>query len=456
MTQLFHVVYVVVAVVLLFGTAIFAHEFGHYWMARRRGLHVEAFAIGFGPKILSWKRAGTEYSWRWIPAGGYVKLPQLSATRVGDRHPQPGEVHPASPWSRILVALAGPAMNVLFAVGIAWVVYGTGLPEWVNPPIIGPVATDSAEARLDIREGDTIVSVDHQPVQSWRDAQLVALLARTNLLPVVLERGGTLRTCLLKTVTFNPYGVPLRLLNLDSLGHPAVKSLDPDGPAAQAGLQPNDEVVSWAGVPIFDHRQLISLILTNPGEARQMVIQRAGEKRSLTLTPTLTPSENGPRARIGAAFHPGTHMAAILRRPGPLPSEQLREVWRQTAGTLAALWHPRPSPLGVGDLSGPPGILAMLAAQINRDFRLALSFLVLLNFNLAVLNLLPLPVLDGGHIMVAVLEAVRRPLNARVWQYATAAFALLLISLMLYASLNDLKRFSRYRSWFQSEQRNLW
>jgi len=111
----------------------------------------------------------------------------------------------------------------------------------------------------------------------------------------------------------------------------------------------------------------------------------------------------------------------------------------------------------VGDLSGPPGILAMLAAQMNNDFRLALSFLVGLNINLALLNLLPLPVLDGGHVMVAILEAIRRrPLNARVWEYASAVFALLLVSLMLYASLNDIKRFPRYRSWFQSEHRNLW
>src|SRR5512138_1676912 len=142
-------VYIVVAVVLLFGAAVFVHEFGHYWMARRRGLKVEAFSIGFGPKILGWTRDGIDYAWRWIPAGGYVKLPQMvTSEAIEGKSEAAVELPPVSPFSKILVALAGPTMNGLFAFLIAGVLYFVGLPVRVNPAIVGGVEPGSTEAQL--------------------------------------------------------------------------------------------------------------------------------------------------------------------------------------------------------------------------------------------------------------------------------------------------------------------
>ncbi len=146
MADLFSYLYVVAAVLLLFGAAIFVHEYGHYWMARRCGLKVEAFAIGFGPKIFSWTRDGIDYSWRWIPAGGFVKLPQMITSEALEGKDQAGAetIPPASPWSKILVAFAGPFMNVVFAFAIATLIYFVGLPVAVNLAIIGNVEPDFA------------------------------------------------------------------------------------------------------------------------------------------------------------------------------------------------------------------------------------------------------------------------------------------------------------------------
>ena len=142
MSQILNILYVSIVVLLLFGASIFVHEFGHYWVARKRGLKVEGFAIGFGPKIFSWVRDGIEYSLRWIPAGGYVKLPQMITSQQLEGSAD-ANIPPAPPFSKILVAVAGPVMNVIFAFVVATIIYFVGLPEPVNPSIIGYVEPGS-------------------------------------------------------------------------------------------------------------------------------------------------------------------------------------------------------------------------------------------------------------------------------------------------------------------------
>src|SRR5207244_3708228 len=146
MSEILNAAYVIVAVVLLFGAAVFVHEFGHFWMARRRGLKVEGFAIGFGPKILSWTRDGIEYSWRWIPAGGFVKLPQMITSEALEGESTPGgeKVPPAPPLSKILVAVAGRRITGILGFAIAALFYFVGLPVAVSPSMLGTVAPVSA------------------------------------------------------------------------------------------------------------------------------------------------------------------------------------------------------------------------------------------------------------------------------------------------------------------------
>lgn len=451
MSQILNFLYIAAGVLLLFGAAVFVHEFGHYWMALKRGLKVEAFAIGFGPKVYSWTKNGIEYSWRWIPAGGFVKLPQmitseaLEGGKSGAREPLP----PVTPWSKILVAFAGPFMNVVFAFVIATVIYFVGLPVLVNPSIIGYVDPNSAEAKLGIREGDRIVAVNGKAVKSWQDVQMTTVLARTNVLPVVVERQGVRITNQL-TATVNPT-LGWKMLNLDPRDHPEVMDVIGGGAGEKAGLKVKDVVHYFAGVPIAGREQLIDLIQKRGGQVTEMVVQRGSEKLTINITPASDPTTK--KGRIGVLLGSSSANVYQVQRPGPSPWAQIVDVWDKTVSTLSALLHSKQTGVGVKDLSGPPGILLMLGAQINTDYRLALSFLVLLNVNLALLNLLPVPVLDGGHIMMAIVERIRRrPLSVRFMEYTTTAFAVLLISFMLYVSFNDVtKRLGLFKSLFQSE-----
>lgn len=439
--------YVAGAVLLLFGAAVFIHEWGHYWMARRRGLKVEAFAIGFGPKIFSWQKDGIDYSWRWIPAGGFVRIPQMITSEALEGKQANGEPLPAAdPLSKILVAFAGPFMNLVFAFVIASLLYFVGLPTLMDPSVIGYVDPESAEGKLGIREGDRIVMVDGRPTKSWQQVQEATIFARTNVVPVVIERDGQRATYQLQAQVSDLVGG--KYLNLDSKDHPEISDVF-DGPAKVAGVRPKDVVVRFGGVNISGVKQLQSLIKERGGQPTEMVVERGGERVTLMVTPK---GEKGS-GLLSVALGSSAVNIYEVQKPGPLPWVAIGEVIDKTFATLnAVFFESKKTGVGPKDLSGPIGIFALLASQVNVDYRLALNFLVLLNVNLAILNLLPLPVLDGGHILMALIEGViRRPLPAKIQEYATTAFAVLLISFMLFVSFHDIKRFKLFRSMFQQE-----
>jgi regulator of sigma E protease len=442
-----NVIYVIAAVLALFGAAIFIHEFGHFWVARKLGMKVEEFAVGFGPKIHSRKRDGIEYSVRWIPAGGFVKLPQMITAEALEGESKE-DVPPAPPLHKILVAFAGPFMNVVFAFALATVIYFVGLPIPVNPAIIGYVEPGSAEAKLGIQEGDRIVSVNGKMVKSWQDVMQNTAFARTNLLPVVIEHDGREITYQLQATTDNAIG--LKLLNLDPRDHPEVMDVISGGAGEKAGLQRGDRIISFAGVPIASREQLIDLIRKRGGQPTDMRVDRGAQKVSLNITPMVDPTTKG--GRIGVALGVSSTQIYIVQKPGPPPWEQVRNETGKIFSMIGALIHSRETGVGAKDLAGPVGILAILANAVNNDYRLALSFLVMLNINLAIINLLPFPVLDGGHILMAIIEKIRRrPLSIKFVEYATTGFAVLLISLMLYITFGDVKRFSLYRAMFKSD-----
>jgi regulator of sigma E protease len=442
-SQILNILYVFIVVLLLFGASIFVHEFGHYWVARKRGMKVEAFAIGFGPKVFGWVSDGIEYSLRWIPAGGYVKLPQMITSQQLEGAAD-ANIPPAPPLSKILVALAGPVMNVIFAFAVAGVIYFVGLPEPVNPSIIGYVEPGSPEAKLGIQEGDRIISVDNRPVTSWEQIREITIFARTNVLPVTITHEGKTNTYQLTAQVSEIGG---KFLNLDPKQHPIIgKITESDGPAAKAGLKEGDEFVSFAGIPAVNHVTLVDMIHKRADQPTEAVVKRDGKLVTLTITPT--PQGSSKEGHIGIMW--SDNLVYVVKKPGPTPIEQISTVWRRTIDTFGALFHSKQTGVSVKDLSGPPGILAMLAAQVNTDFRLAMSFLVLLNINLAMLNMLPIPVLDGGHILMAIIEKIRRrPLSVRFVEYTTTGFAILLISFMLFVSFNDVtKRFGIFRAMF--------
>ncbi len=445
MEAILNYVFVGCAVLLMFGTSIFVHELGHYWVALWRGLKVEAFAIGLGPKIFSWVKNGIDYSVRWIPAGGFVRLPQMITSEALEGSGEPGSepLPPVSPLSKILVAVAGPVMNVLFGLLIATIIYFVGLPMLVNPSLIGHVDPDSPEGKLGIRQGDRVVSVSGKPVKSWEDVNMTVVLGRSNTFEVVIERAGVPTPYTLTAKVNEDIG--LKWLNLDPLEHPMVGAVEPGMPAEQAGLRKGDRFVSFDAVPVVSQEHLIELVKKSEGKLSEVVVERGGQKLTLKVTPRYDPKTK--RGRMGIVFGGGVYEVV---RPGPTPFAQVKKVWDQTVSVLSALFNSKQTGVKASDLSGPVGILSMMAVQVNTDYRLALSFLVLLNINLAILNLLPIPVLDGGHILLSILEKIRgRPLSVKLVEYATTGFAVLLISFMLYVTFFDVRRLTFFRALLQ-------
>ncbi len=447
--DLFHKAYVVLAVLVFFGASVFVHEYGHFWMARLRRMVVLGFSIGFGPKIFGWMdRHGVEWAVRWIPAGGFVKLPQMLTSETIEGAADPA-VPPASPVSRIWVALAGPVMNILFALAIASVIWLVGLPVPVNPPIIGYVEPDSAEARLGIREGDRMIRVDGKLVRRWQDVQRFTVLARSQNIAVEIARGDSVSNYVLTAVVNPTFG--LKLLNLDPKDHPVIMDLTPGGAAQEAGMAVNDQFISFGGVPVVGQSQLVDLIRAQSGKMAQIEVQRANQRMTFTVTPRVDPTSGV--ARIGVTIAPSRVLTYQLQRPGPTPWEQVSGVLVQMGELVGALAHSKETGVSAKDMSGPVGIFGKLAADVNADIRLALSFLVMLNVNLAIINLLPIPVLDGGHITMALYEIItRRRVAPRFQEIATSAFAVLLLSFMAYVSFFDVvKRGPLFRAMFRQE-----
>ncbi|MGH7992604.1 MAG: RIP metalloprotease RseP [Limisphaerales bacterium] len=439
-------IYVVAAVLALFGAAIFIHEFGHFWVARKLGMKVEEFAIGFGPKVYSWKRDGIEYSLRWIPAGGFVKLPQMITSETLEGQTTEN-VPPAPPLHKILVAFAGPFMNVVFAFAIAIIIYFVGLPMPVNPPIIGYVEPGSVEAKLGIHEGDVIKAVNGKKINSWQDVVLDTAVARTATLPVVIERDGKEQSYDLQATTDNAIG--LKMLNLDPRDHPEVMQVMPHTPAEKAGLLAKDLIVSFAGVPVASREQLIDLIHKRGGQPTEMRIQRGADKITLNVTPTLDPDTK--IGQVGVMLGTDSTQVYIVQKPGPAPWGYVYGKLEQTFMVISALVHSHQTGVGAKDLTGPIGILTMLAVWVKTDYRLALDFMVLLNVNLAIINLLPIPILDGGHILMAVVEKIRRrPMSLKFIEYTTTGVFVLLISFYLYITFFDIKRLPLFHAMFNT------
>jgi regulator of sigma E protease len=442
------ILYVIAAVIFLFGAAVFVHEFGHFWVARKCGMKVEAFAIGFGPKIISWVRDGIEYSWRWIPAGGFVKLPQMITSEAIEGGNKGEPLPPASPMSRILVAVAGPFMNIVFGFVIATVIYFVGLPVLVNPSIIGRVEPDSPEAKMGILPGDRIVKINDRRVRTWQDVAETTALGRTNVFDVVIERANQRKTYQLEAKASETIG--LKILNLDPQEHPTVMGVLGGSAAEAAGVKPKDILYNFSGVPIWGSEQFVDLVQKRADQATPLIVLRGPAKEQVTLQVTPRPNPKTGKGFVGIEF--GVANNYEVQKPGPLPWVQMSDHWNRTTAVFGALLHPKQTGVGPKDLSGPVGIFTMLAYYVKTDYRLALSFLVLLNVNLAILNMMPLPVLDGGHILMAIIEAIfRRPLPVRVQEYATTVFAVALLCFMAYVTFHDIGRISLFKTMFKQE-----
>ena len=445
-------------VVVFFGGSIFVHELGHFLAARRRGAHVERFSIGFGPAIWSWRgKDGVEYRISWIPLGGYVMLPQLAdlGPVEGERTADVKKLPPIDYVSKLLILAAGATFNILFAFALAGVVWIAGQPTlsllattkigMVAPTIKldggKPVPNPAAEAGL--QPGDIVRAIDGRSVANFEDILNGVALGNDRTAEgrrrsvFTIERDG-------RTLTLTVYPLLWGEEKMRDAGVLPAEDLTadailPDSPAAAAGVKAGDRILALDGIPVFNRGLVSEHLAKNPNRATEFLFDRGGRKITLAVQPRLEtePGATKPVARIGLRYRENV---VILH---PTPWQQIADDIGTTFRTLGALLSPT-SDIGPSKLSGPIGIARQLHQEAQWDFRRALWFVILVNVNLAIFNLLPIPVLDGGQIAFATVARLRRrELPANFIVAAQSAFMLLLLSLVLYVSFFDVQRWRR-------------
>jgi len=455
--------YTLLVVAILFGLTIFSHELGHFLVARWCGLVVDVFSLGFGPALWKRKHNGIVYKIGCIPFGGYVALPQLdpsgmslvqgnaepakdagAETRAPDGQPDvppgPGadRVLPAvSPWKRMAVSVAGAAGNMIFAVVLALAVYVIGKPATPAEvsATVGYVDVKSKAYQQGLRLGDEILSVNNEPVRSWYDFLVVCSRYKETALVVRRDAGQiTLHVPTEKGL----FGMQM-VDGVDGRSLCMVLAATPGMSADRAGLRRGDIIVELDGQGIFSRAQLISLVGERQGKSVPIKVKREGKIVAALVTPDY--DETAKQVRIGVTFNITDVEFDEIVHPGVW--EQIKSHSTAIFRTLAALATPSQAKATSQGLGGPVAILINYWYIVKVSFMVAVFFTCFLNVNLAILNLLPIPVLDGGHILFSLWQALtgRYP-NARVVNSLTNFFAILLIAVFVLLTGRDFMRFT--------------
>jgi regulator of sigma E protease len=445
--HILRVIFILLEVVLLFNLLIVVHELGHFLAARWRGLFIEGFGVWFGKPI--WKKTinGVQYSLGSLPFGGFVKLPQLAPMDMieGKADIDRARLPKISALDKIIVAIAGPLFSVLLALFFACVVWAVGHPvsESDLTTVIGYVHQDSPAAKAGLRPGDKILEVDHRPVSRFfgMNDSVVWNVVRSEgpTIPFKIERDGKTMTIDVVPMIAETSGwrrKSTRQVMIQPAVTPLVESVDKDTPAAKAGVKPGDIIIAVNGTRIFNALSLVDEIEKHPNEELTLDVRRGAESLQLKMRPVPLESEGTTKPRIGIRWDAGGRLS--LSHPDPV--EQVYHSITSTLQTIGAVASPS-SDVKLQHMSGPIMIVRIYYMLFEGDngWKLALWFSVILNVNLAILNMLPIPVLDGGHIVLALIEGVRRkPVNMKILEWVQTACANLIIGYMLYISFFDI------------------
>jgi regulator of sigma E protease len=433
--------FICLEVLLIFNLLIVVHELGHFLAARWRGLVVEKFAIWFGKPIWSKTIGGVEYRLGSIPAGGFVAIPQLAPMEAveGESQHKREELPPVKPLDKIIVAAAGPIFSLGLAFAMAVIVWFVGKPQSeFDTTVIGFVREGGPAAEAGLRPGDKILAVDGQPVKhflsgtdsvKWR-----VVRSEGEKIPFTVLREGqeiTIESGWTKPETSSWRRPALREVQIGPRISPGVGFVVRGSLADKSGLRAGDLVTEVNGEPIFNLSDMGPIIDANRGKEVVFGIERGTE--SLKVPVALPPStaEGGP-VDFGIEW-------GRTKLVHPDPFTQVKDAALSIFRMVDALFSPQ-SDVKAAHFSGPVGIMRLYYQIFESPdgWRIALAFSVLINVNLALLNLLPFPVLDGGHITLAVIEAIRRkPINVRLLEAVQTACALLLIGFMLYLTFYD-------------------
>lgn len=447
----------VLSFLLALGILVTIHEYGHFWMARYFGIRVLRFSIGFGNPLLKWRdRRGTDYWVATIPLGGYVKL-------LDERDGPVPEAMKSEEFShrpvkqRLAVYFAGPAINLIFAFLLYWMLFASGVSVLI--PRVGDVPDNSPAAMAGFERGHEILSVDGKHTVSWEDVSfaLVDRLGDTGkILFEVKSPGQSVPEKIQVPIERFLSDAPRDTSPLDQLGLavfvpklPAhIGDVLADSPAARAGLQAGDRVVSVEGEPIADWSSWVKVIRENPEKSLSVVIQRQGHTVTLDIIPEAQKGPNGAVfGRIGAGAVTSTEddlVRQVRFNPFVAGVQALHKTWDRIAMTLATLGKMVVGRVSVENLSGPITIAQVAADTAQFGFEPFVNFLAYLSISLGILNLLPIPVLDGGHILFGVYEWLRgQPLSEKVQQAGLGFGLSILVVFMAVAFYNDLMRITQ-------------
>ncbi|MGE8498440.1 MAG: sigma E protease regulator RseP [Pseudomonas sp.] len=445
--------YMIVGTLIALGVLVTFHEYGHFWVARRCGVKVLRFSVGFGSPLIRWHdRHGTEFVVAAIPLGGYVKMLD---EREGDVPPELAEqsFNRKTVYQRIAIVAAGPIANFLLALLFFWLVAMLGSQQ--VRPVIGAVAPGSLAAEAGLMAGQEIVAVDGEATSGWSavNLQLVRRLGESGTLVVnVRDEGSTADSPRQIDLQDWQRGVdepdPIGSLGIRPWRPallPILAEVDPKGPAQAAGLQVGDRLLSLDGEPLEDWQQLVDRVRALPGKTAIFQVERDGRQIDASIV-LAARGEGGARSGyLGAGVKGAEWPAEMLREVsyGPLEAvaEGARRTWTMSLLTLDSLKKMLFGELSVKNLSGPITIAKVAGASAESGLGDFLNFLAYLSISLGVLNLLPIPVLDGGHLLFYLVEWVRgRPLSERVQGWGMQIGISLVIGVMLLALVNDLGR----------------
>lgn len=436
---------------VVLGILVAFHELGHFLAARWVGVKVLKFSLGFGPKIFGRQMGETEYLLSAIPLGGYVKLfgeEETEAVTADDR--RRSFIHQGL-WGKVLIVAAGPGFNFILAYLIftAWLSTGYTLPVPSFKdiaPDIEAVAADSPAAKAGLMVGDHIKKINGRDIATR--IELLDAAAKSKGTPLTLE---VLRDGRTETLTITPIPTPGQPSNDEDAGYylgieeipPIVNEVVPGKPAAAAGFKEGDRVLSIEGNPIHTWTQMTGLVKESPGKTLHVDVLREGRRLSLTVTPSAeTATVNGQSVQIGKIGIAGPDRS-LMKSSNAFTAmyNGLEATWKWTELTIIGLYK-----MIVGDISskniGGPLTIAKISGEAAAQGPSNVIFLIaLLSINLGVLNLLPIPILDGGHLLFFLIEGIlRKPLGERQRELAQQVGLVLLVGVMIFAFWNDLER----------------
>jgi len=445
----------IVAFLVALGPLIVFHELGHYIVARLCGVKVLRFSIGFGKPL--WKKSmgrdATEWVIAAVPLGGYVKmLDEREGPVVTEELSRAFNRQPV--WRRMAIVAAGPVANFLLAIALYWVLFMNGVPGM--KPVIGQPPSGTVAATAGFAAGDTLVRIDDEPVTTWQDARWVLLqraVQKSNVTMEVLDDAG--RTASRK---FDLSGLTPEDLDSDFLkklgltrfplrAPPEVGSVNPDGAAARAGLKKGDEILEIDNARVESIDEAIRVIQENPGKNLLFSVRRDQAQIAIPVTPGLHVEKDGRKiGRINAVLQNRPELFAkyvVVVRYGPLDGlvRALHRTWDTSVFSLKMLGKMIVGEVSLKNLSGPITIADYAGQSAQNGATSYLLFLALISISLGVLNLLPVPLLDGGHLMYYVVEIFKgRPISDRAIEIGQHVGMALLFTLMAFALYNDINR----------------